>query len=69
MVLASPFFSNFRQDIVADVLTEQLGYPVEILDDVSVAPGRTSKVYASEVQILSENIDDFVMKGSDFPCL
>ncbi|MGJ8586182.1 MAG: hypothetical protein ACSHXD_18985 [Marinosulfonomonas sp.] len=60
MVLTVPFFSSFRQGIVAEVLSEQLGYPVEVLGDVNVAPRRISKIFAADVRIMSDNIDDVV---------
>ena len=65
MVLASPFFSDFRQGRVAGVLTEQLGQPVEVRGDVSISPNRTSTVYAADVRILSDAIDDVVLAQLD----
>jgi AsmA family protein len=65
IALAAPFFSEFRQVRVANVLTEQLGHPVEILGDVSVSPGRVSKIFAADVLIMSDNIDDMVFAKLD----
>ncbi|WP_286193932.1 AsmA family protein [Tropicibacter sp. R16_0] len=56
MLLAAPFFSDARQKIVADVLTDQLGQDVLVQDDVSVVLGPVSRIRAGGVLIPSENI-------------
>ncbi|WP_425044328.1 AsmA family protein [Primorskyibacter sp. S87] len=57
LLLAAPFFSGTRQQIVADVLTEQLGQAVMVEDDVSVVLGPISRIRAGGVLIPSENVD------------
>ncbi|MBE1291724.1 MAG: AsmA family protein [Rhodobacteraceae bacterium] len=57
-VLATPLFSNWRKDIVADILTEQIGQPFLIDGDVRVVLAGTTKVHVSGASIPSENIAD-----------
>lgn len=57
-VLALPFFSGIRSNLVSDALSELIGQPLEVKGDVSVVVGTTSRVSASDVVIPSENIDD-----------
>ena len=61
LVLAAPLFSDFRKEIVANVLTEQLGQPVVIEDDVSVFLGAISRIRAGGVRIPSENMADTLL--------
>ena len=58
MVLASSLFSGFRKDLVAGVLTDQMGQSVVINGDVRLNPGVVSEIYVSGVEIPSENIPD-----------
>ncbi len=57
-VLATPLFSSWRKDIVADLLTEQIGQPFLIDGDVRVVLAGTTKVHVSGASIPSENIAD-----------
>ncbi len=56
LVLAAPFFSGFRKDFVADLLTEQLGQPFLIEGDARVILAGTTLVHVSGARIPSENI-------------
>lgn len=56
LLLAAPLFSDARQKIVEDVLTDQLGQDVLVQDDVSVVLGPVSRIRAGGVLIPSENI-------------
>ncbi|WIY24265.1 AsmA family protein [Parasedimentitalea psychrophila] len=58
MLLAAPFFSGFRRGIVETVLSEQIGQPLHVKDDVSVVPGPISRITVARVVIPSENIPD-----------
>ncbi|MBO6899535.1 MAG: AsmA family protein [Shimia sp.] len=54
--LATPLFSSWRKDFVADLLTEQIGQPFLIDGDVRVVLAGTTKVHVSGASIPSENI-------------
>lgn len=58
MVLAAPFFSDFRRGIVETVLSEQIGQPLNVKDDVSVVPGAISRITVAGVTIPSKDIPD-----------
>lgn len=57
-VLAIPYFSEFRSQLVSNLLTEQIGQPLLVNGDVSVVVSPISRVRASGVQIPSENMAD-----------
>ena len=57
-VLATPLFSSWRKDILADLLTEQIGQPFLIDGDMRVVLAGTTKVHVSGASIPSENIAD-----------
>ncbi len=61
LILAAPFFSELRRDVVGSFLTEEIGQPILINDDVSVLLRPVSRIYAGGVEIPSENIDDFAL--------
>ncbi|MBE1285548.1 MAG: AsmA family protein [Rhodobacteraceae bacterium] len=65
LVLAAPFFSEFRRDIVAEVLTEQMGQPILVQEDVSVIVGPITRVRAGGVVIPSEDMSDQVLAQLD----
>ncbi len=54
--LATPIFSGWRKDFVADLLTEQIGQTFLIDGDVRVVLAGTTKVHVSGASIPSENI-------------
>lgn len=56
MFLAAPIFSNFRAGIVEEVLSEQIGQPLYVKGDVSVFPGRISRIMVAGVTIPSEDV-------------
>jgi len=56
LALATPLFSGWRKDFVANLLTEQLGQPFLIDGDVRVVLAGTTKVHVSGASIPSENI-------------
>jgi AsmA family protein len=58
MVLAASLFSGFRKDLVAGILSDQMGQSVVINGDVRLNPGVVSAIYVSGVEIPSENIPD-----------
>ncbi len=53
LLFAAPMFSDMRRDLVERVLSEQIGRPLLVNDDVSVALGRTSYIYVGGVVIPS----------------
>ncbi|WP_170357417.1 AsmA family protein [Ruegeria arenilitoris] len=53
LLFAAPMFSDMRRDLVERVLSEQIGRPLLVHDDVSVALGRTSYIYVGGVVIPS----------------
>jgi len=63
--LATPLFSGFRKDFVADLLTEQIGQPFLIDGDVRVVLAGTTKVHVSGASIPSENISDINLARLD----
>jgi len=56
LVLATPLFSDFRKNFVADLLTDQLGQPFLIEGDARVVLAGTTLVHVSGARIPSENI-------------
>lgn len=58
-VLQSPFLNQWRSGVLEEILTEQIGQPLRIFDEVKVSPGRTVRILVSGVEIPSENIADF----------
>ncbi|GAG66898.1 unnamed protein product [marine sediment metagenome] len=50
-------FSDFRSSIVETALSEQIGQPLVVKDDVRIKFGGTPRVFVSGVEIPSENID------------
>lgn len=57
LVLSSSIFSDFRNSIAETVLSQQIGQPLVVRDDVRVGLGRIAHVYVSGVEIPSESID------------
>lgn len=57
LVLSAPFFADFRRSIVETALSEQIGQPLIVRDDVRVSLGRIARVFVAGVEIPSENID------------
>jgi uncharacterized protein involved in outer membrane biogenesis len=55
-VLAIHTFSDIRRALVSQVLTSQIGQPLEVTGDVSLVLGRVSRVKASGVRIPSEDM-------------
>ncbi|WP_171128373.1 MULTISPECIES: AsmA family protein [unclassified Ruegeria] len=53
LLLAAPMFSDMRRDLLERILSEQIGRPLLVNDDVSVALGRTSYIYVGGVVIPS----------------
>lgn len=64
-LLATPLFSGFRKDFVAELLTEQIGQPFLIDGDVRVVLAGTTKVHVSGASIPSENITDINLARLD----
>lgn len=58
VVLATPFFVDVRRSVVEDILSEQIGQPLIIRDDVRVVLGPTSRIFVAGVEIPSEDIAD-----------
>ncbi len=58
LFLQSSLFSGMRRDLVQSVLSEQIGQPVFIRDDVKMQVKRYSTIHTSDVVIPSENISD-----------
>jgi AsmA family protein len=58
LVLQSSLFSGMRRDLVQSMLSEQIGQPVFIRDDVKMQVKRYSTIHTSDLVIPSENIED-----------
>ena len=58
LLLAAPLFSDMRRNLVEKVLSEQIGQPLLVNDDVSVALGRITHIYVGGVVIPSETLPD-----------
>ena len=58
LLLAAPFFADFRKSFVEDVLSEQIGQDLLVEGDVRIVLGRTTLVHVSEVRIPSIEIED-----------
>ena len=58
LLLAAPLFSDLRRNLVEQVLSEQIGQPLLVNDDVSVALGRITHIYVGGVVIPSETLPD-----------
>lgn len=58
LVLAAPMFSSFRQGIVENLMTDQLGQPFEIDGDVRIVLKRTARVRVADARVPSTNMDD-----------
>lgn len=56
LVLAAPFFVDVRRNVVENVLSEQIGQPIHVRDDVRIVVGPISRIYVGGVEIPSENI-------------
>ncbi|WP_170327425.1 AsmA family protein [Ruegeria arenilitoris] len=56
LLLAAPMFSDMRRDLVERVLSEQIGRPLLVNDDVSVALGRISHIYVGGLIIPSQTM-------------
>ena len=59
LVLEAAPFASFRRSIVETALSEQIGQPLIVKDDVRVRLGRVARLYVSGVEIPSENIGNF----------
>lgn len=57
-VLTAPFFSSFRNSLASEVLSKQIGQPLQITEDIRVRLGLVSHFTARGVQIPSENLKD-----------
>ncbi|WP_170552438.1 AsmA family protein [Ruegeria atlantica] len=58
LLLAAPLFSDMRRNLVEKALSEQIGQPLLVNDDVSVALGRITHIYVGGVVIPSETLPD-----------
>ncbi|CUH41233.1 AsmA-like C-terminal region-containing protein [Ruegeria atlantica] len=58
LLLAAPLFSEMRRDLVEKVLSEQIGQPIVVNDDVSVALGRITHIYVGGVVIPSQTMPE-----------
>ncbi len=58
LLLAAPLFSDMRRGLVEQVLSEQIGRPLLVNDDVSVALGRITHIYVGGVVIPSLTMAD-----------
>lgn len=65
LVLAAPFFSDFRKKHASAILSEQIGQPLFIQGDVRVYLAPVSRIFVSEVVIPSENLDDLKLAELD----
>ena len=61
LILATPLFTDLRRSIVESVLSEQIGQPIYVKEDVSVILGPVSRVYVGDVEIPSEEISDTIL--------
>jgi len=57
LVLSSSFFSGFRRSLAETALSEEIGQPLIVKDDVRIRLGWIARVYVAGVEIPSENID------------
>ena len=58
LLLSSSMFSNLRRDIIQTALSEQIGQPLIINDDVRISIARMATIYLGGVIIPSENIEN-----------
>lgn len=61
LVLATPLFADLRRSVVESVLSEQIGQPIYVKEDVSIILRPISRVYVGDVEIPSEDISDAVL--------
>lgn len=57
LVLSSPLFNGLRRSLVEDALSNEIGQPFVIRDDVHVRLGRIARVYVAGVEIPSQSIE------------
>ncbi|MEP4433600.1 MAG: AsmA family protein, partial [Hyphomicrobiales bacterium] len=60
-ILAMPLFSDLRRPFLEDLLSEQIGQPLYIKEDVRITLGATSHIHAGTVQIPSETIPELIL--------
>lgn len=65
LVLAAPLFSDFRKKQASAILSEQIGQPLSIQGDVRVYLAPVSRIFVSDVEIPSENLDDLNLAELD----
>ncbi|MEM6889266.1 MAG: AsmA-like C-terminal region-containing protein [Pseudomonadota bacterium] len=56
IVLAVPVFSDLRTSLVSQVLTDQIGHPIAVEEDVAVKIGRTIRFEAAGVKVSTEGM-------------
>jgi len=56
LVLSSSIFSGVRRSLVETALSEEIGQPLIVRDDVRIRLGRIARLYVAGVEIPSENI-------------
>jgi len=57
LVLSSSLFGGFRRSLVETALSEEIGQPLVVRDDVRIRLGRIARLYVAGVEIPSENIE------------
>ena len=57
LVLSSPLFSDFRRSVFETALSDEIGQPLVVTDDVRIRLGRIARVYVAGVEIPSETIE------------
>ncbi|SDL00262.1 AsmA family protein [Aliiruegeria lutimaris] len=57
LLLALPLFSDLRRSITEDILSEQIGQPLHIQEDVRVVLGPVSRITVAGVEIPSQSIE------------
>ncbi len=57
LLLALPLFSDLRRSIAEEVLSDQIGQPLHIREDVRVVLGPVSRITVAGVEIPSQSVD------------
>lgn len=57
LVLSSSVFSDFRRSLFETALSEEIGQPLVVRDDVRVSLGRIARIYVAGAEIPSERIE------------